>query len=453
MPFPTPRSAGVLVGERAYRLGAHVASGGFGAVFHGVEVDTGRDVAIKVLAPPWDGERRARFAREARLARGIRHPSVVRVLDSGDAPDGAPFIVFEWLEGVPLSAKLERGEGLPLDLVAHVGRELLGALEAIHALGIVHRDVKPANILLSGATPPRVSLLDLGVARPMVASRALTEDGAMVSSLPYMAPEQLDGASVTPAADLYALGLVLAEMIGGQRIYWGRAVAICADKLRRPPPFTRVHQRSPLWPAIERATRARPDERPASAAEMRALMEAPRRAGTEARARPPTRSRARHWIGAICAFMLGAGIALALIAWRGAQPRPRASAPRRARVADAGPAAEAPVDLSPRACPGVDRLAPEAARAWFFADGEEPESGTREFPGQVVHWWLRSDRQVTFYDFSSAGTSHPTAAESVDVQSGSAAAAGRLALRGATKVLAVRAPSGLIDAFERRYCP
>lgn len=263
---------GAVVG-RAYRLESQIGAGGFGTVFRGTNLQTRTPVAIKLLtraAMLRDDSIVRRFRREAELAKRLTHESTIRVLDWGDAGNGVPFIAFELLKGVSLDTVLAKGP-LPADRAVAVTLALLGSLEEAHSLGVVHRDVKPANVFLCDEPAGLVKLLDFGVAKSTLSKDlALTADGLIVGTPAYMAPEQIVSKDVTPATDLYAVGLVLAEMLTGRPVYEGSSLVVCMDKTRGlPVPLPASLKSSYFYDVIERATRGGPSARFASAAQMR----------------------------------------------------------------------------------------------------------------------------------------------------------------------------------------
>ncbi len=274
-PVPT-WSAGMLVGG-AYQVEAPIGKGGMGTVFRAVRVADGTEVALKLLTRTAmlrdDGV--ARFKREAELAKQLTHESTIRVLDGGDAGDGTPFIAFELLDGVSLDKLLTRGP-LPDGQAANIAVALLGSLGEAHARSIVHRDVKPGNVFLCARPAGLVKLLDFGVAKSILSGGlALTGEGIMVGTPAYMAPEQIAAKDVTPASDLYAVALVLAEMLTGKPVYDAAPLAICMDKVRGiPVPFTDALRASPFFGVLDRATRSLPSLRFESALAMQRAIEA-----------------------------------------------------------------------------------------------------------------------------------------------------------------------------------
>jgi serine/threonine-protein kinase len=215
-----------------YRLERHLGSGGFASVWAASIVELDRKVALKVLSDTFahNHEMVERFIREARLAARAFHPAIVRVEDIGRTDDGVPFLVMELLEGCSLMEELGRRRCLPLDEVIAIGRGLLGGLAAAHALGIVHRDVKPGNIFLVGWGKPgaQVKVLDLGLAKDLGSDEALTRTGVVMGTPDYLAPELLLGdgrRGVTPAADVFAAGVVLYKALAGRHPLEGHVEA------------------------------------------------------------------------------------------------------------------------------------------------------------------------------------------------------------------------------------
>jgi eukaryotic-like serine/threonine-protein kinase len=203
--------AGTVLAGR-YRLERRIGSGGMASVWLARDEDLGRDVAVKVLADTLAEEPGylERFRREATLAAGFSHPNLVRVFDYSPARE-RPYLVMEYVAGGTLADRIGADEPDAID-AERLGTELLGALDEIHSAGIVHRDVKPANILVG--TDGRARLTDFGIAQPEDATK-LTKTGEVIGTLRYMAPEVLDGAASTPRSDLYSCGIVLRDCAGG----------------------------------------------------------------------------------------------------------------------------------------------------------------------------------------------------------------------------------------------
>jgi serine/threonine-protein kinase len=265
---------------RRYRLDRQLGEGGFGAVYAATRVDDGAQVALKVLAD--DALERVggegRFRREADLARRLDHPNIVRVLDDGVDESGIRFIAFELLRGRSLADELSRWGAMQPRRAAQIALAVLGALEQAHSLGIIHRDLKPANIyLLDGSE--QVKVLDFGIAKSTNPGTiaGLTQAGQVLGTPAYMAVEQLTGATVTPSTDLFALGVVLAQMLLGRIPYPNESTAmdivrerLTGQPLRIPPDL----MRAPLGAVIARASASEPAQRYQSAAEMRSAIDA-----------------------------------------------------------------------------------------------------------------------------------------------------------------------------------
>ena len=225
-----------------YSFDRWIAAGGMGEVWQATDTLLEREVAVKVLRPELaaDSVLRARFAAEARHAGSLQHPHVASVLDYGEldgvAPTPTPFLVMELVEGEPVSALLAREEALPPPVAADLIAQAAEGLEAAHALGIVHRDVKPGNLLVTA--DGQVKVTDFGVARA-ADTASLTMTGHLIGTPHYISPEQAEGAPATPLSDVYSLGIVLFECLTGRKPFVGDSPVITAVMhIREPlPPF------------------------------------------------------------------------------------------------------------------------------------------------------------------------------------------------------------------------
>ena len=186
-----------------------------GTVYRATRLTDGTEVALKVVRTELVDNPlyRRRFIQEARAASGAQHPNLVNIVDVGEV-DGRQFLVMPYLPGGTLQDRLEAGGPLPADEFVRIALELGGALTALHEQGVVHRDVKPSNVILS-ELDGRAALSDFGLARGEDYSR-LTRAGALVGTLDYLAPERIRGDDATPASDLYSLGCVLVECLSGE---------------------------------------------------------------------------------------------------------------------------------------------------------------------------------------------------------------------------------------------
>ncbi len=259
-------AVGSLVGDR-FRVGELLGRGGMADVHRAVDERLGREVALKVLrghtASPADRER---FAAEARLVAQLDHPYIVSLLDAGLDED-QPWLAMQLVDGVTLGSRLG-GRPLPEQEVAQVGVQVAEALAYAHAQGVVHRDVKPGNVLI--APDGRALLADFGIARLLDSTARHTADGQAVGSPAYLAPEQAGAGAISGATDVYALGLVLLEALTGERAWRGTTSEIVFARLQGPPavPDTLPARWRDL---LEAMTRLDPEERPTAAEVIAAL--------------------------------------------------------------------------------------------------------------------------------------------------------------------------------------
>lgn len=372
--MPTPAPA--VIADR-YQLGAPLGRGGMGEVRDGMDLRLGRPVAVKVLRSDLaaEPEPRRRFEAEARAAAGLVHPNVVAVYDTGEH-DGTPYIVMERLPGRTVADEIaeERMEPARAERLA---REVLGALEAAHGAGVVHRDIKPGNLLL--AADGSVKVADFGIAKAaeglgLGAAATATATGEVLGTPAYVAPERLEGRPATARSDLYGLGVVLYEALSGVKPFsgetpWGLAQAVMAGR-HQPLAEVAPHVPPALAAAVERAMSADPDDRFATAAEMAASLQggedaaatAPIADHTEKMAAPP--ARAAPGAGRLVrgtrrrAGVLAAAVGVAVLAVVGAlaarDPEPR----------EAGTPAPVPAPVPARALPEpLDRALTDLQRA------------------------------------------------------------------------------------------
>src|SRR5437588_3486044 len=232
-------AAGTRLGP--YEIVAPIGAGGMGEVWKARDTRLDRSVAIKILSVEFaqNDQRRLRFDREARTISQLNHPHICTLFDVGEN-----YLVMELLDGETLADRLSRG-ALPIADCVRIGIEIADALDRAHRAGIVHRDLKPGNVML---TSSGVKLLDFGLAKltgphddatAATLQKSITEEGVIVGTLRYMAPEQLEGRETDGRADIFALGTILYEMISGRRAFDGESRASIIAKIlgTEPPPL------------------------------------------------------------------------------------------------------------------------------------------------------------------------------------------------------------------------
>jgi serine/threonine protein kinase len=248
-----------------YTIRGKLGEGGMGAVFLAEDDALGRNVAIKVISNAGtDSLAEARFLREARSMATAEHPNIVRVLAFGTV-DAKPYLIMELVDGESLSKRIERVKKFNVSDALRIGRQVVEALAASWQKGIVHRDIKPSNILIDKKGTVRVA--DFGLAKPAVAAGGdeLTATGLMVGSPFYVAPEQAAAMATDFRADIYSLGIVLYEMLIGERPFTGRnAVSVVAKHLHEPLPSLQGKVPPTVATLIERMTAKNPQARYAS---------------------------------------------------------------------------------------------------------------------------------------------------------------------------------------------
>src|ERR1051326_3613731 len=263
----------------SYRLLAKIGAGGMGEVWKAEDTRLGRTVAIKILpqAVAADAQAIARMKREARTAAQLYHPNIATIHAFEEAADRV-FIVMEYVEGEPLSHVIRRGPMAEAD-VCRIARSVADALEAAHEKGIVHRDIKPDNIMVSG---PRVKVLDFGIAKQVEPQNVnandpttvLTQQGTIVGTVFYMSPEQALGKAIDRRSDLFSLGSVMYEAVSGRRPFQGDTATDTITRIVRdeaPLPQSVSHG---LATIISRCLRKERDDRFTSARELGAALEA-----------------------------------------------------------------------------------------------------------------------------------------------------------------------------------
>jgi len=255
-----------------YRIDVRIGQGGMGEVFRAFDTRLNRPVAIKIMRTSAGNTDASvqRFLREARAASALNHPNIVIIHEVGESPDGDHFIVQEFIDGRTLRSMLPGPLGI--ETLVHVGGQVARALAAAHAAGIVHRDVKPENIMVR--QDGYVKVLDFGLARMNEATETVdatrtnydTAPGTLVGTPAYLSPEQASGRGVTAAADVFALGVVLYEMIAGRRPFVGMTALglLTSIVTEQPPPVTRVNPAAPgaLDDLLQQMLEKQPERRP-----------------------------------------------------------------------------------------------------------------------------------------------------------------------------------------------
>ncbi|MER7706607.1 serine/threonine-protein kinase [Kitasatospora sp. NPDC097605] len=289
-----------MVGRRVagYRLESEVGRGGMAVVYRAKDLRLGRTVAVKLLAPELSRNEvfRQRFIHESQAAAAIDHPHIIPVFEAGEA-DGILFIAMRFVEGGDLRALITRSGALPVGRAAGLALQIASALDAAHDHELVHRDVKPGNVLVAAGTdsehPEHLYLADFGLTKKSLSLSGLTGIGQIVGTLDYAAPEQISGRPLDGRCDQYGLGCVVFEMLTGAPPFHRESdLAVLWAHVNDPPPVLREHRPdlpSAVGTVVARALAKAPEERFASClqfvAELRAAATA--QPGTAAPAEGP----------------------------------------------------------------------------------------------------------------------------------------------------------------------
>src|SRR5690349_18073246 len=316
-------SSGVRLGP--YEILDALGAGGMGEVYRARDTRLDRTVAIKILPEQLSSDpiRKQRFEREAKTISSLNHPHICTLHDVG-SQDGISYLVMECVEGETLAKRLEKGP-LPLEQVLKYGMQIADALDKAHRSGVVHRDLKPGNVMLTTAG---AKLLDFGLAKPVspLASgmtltaetprAAMTEEGVIVGTFQYMSPEQVEGKELDGRSDIFSLGAVLFEMVTGQKAFQGKSQLSVASAIleKEPAPISAIKPMTPpaLDHVIRRCLAKDPEQRWQTARdvglELNWLTES--RASPSILAAAGQRTSERQWLAWSVAALLGITAAL-----------------------------------------------------------------------------------------------------------------------------------------------
>lgn len=340
-----------MILDGRFVLGAHVASGGMGEIYRARHAELDRPVALKVMRAELSAEPdfESRFRREAMATGRIGHPNIVGTFDLGRTADGRLYCVMEWVDGETLAAVLRREGAIPAPRAIRLLAQVARALSATHAAGLVHRDLKPDNVMVVRGQQGEeiIKVLDFGVAKSCLPGNGTeTAAGAVVGTPQYMSPEQAQGLPVDVRSDIYALGLIAHELLRGRPTFEAPtpSMLIVKQVTEAPARFDRpLTDRIPagLEALVFRMLAKRPADRPQDVSEVIAVLEACDSAKSPERIRTDARAGSRR--------VLAAAVALPLVAVGGwialraepPPPVPAAISPR-APVAPVQPAAETP---------------------------------------------------------------------------------------------------------------
>ncbi len=364
-----------------YEIIAPLGAGGMGEVYRARDTRLDRTVAIKILSAHLaaDPEARTRLDREARAISSLNHPNICHLYDVG-LQDGTNFLVMEYLEGETLADRLRKG-ALPIEQFFKIGIEICEGLQSAHRNGVVHRDLKPGNIML---TSTGAKLMDFGLAKPLVSpatggsgmtmtlstpavSQPLTAQGTVVGTFQYMSPEQLEGKEADGRSDIFALGAVLFEMLTGQRAFPGKSALSVASAIleKEPQSISTFRPATPavLDGAIKRALAKDPEERWQTLRDLALELKWISSEGMQTSVPVPTESKGREkWAWGVAAALALLAAVLAIVLMKGS---PKPSVAMRL-TAETGADAKAYQGL------GVSTiLSPDGARLAFIATGSD----------------------------------------------------------------------------------
>ena len=373
----------------SYRLIAQIGAGGMGEVWKAEDTRLGREVAIKILPPAVaaDPEMTARLRREARTAAQLNHPNIATIHSIEEA-DGRLFIVMEFVDGESLTSRIKRGIS-EADL-CRIGRSVADALAEAHTKGIIHRDIKPDNIIVSG---PRVKVLDFGIAKQVGPTASgpdsatapfVTQQGMILGTIQYMSPEQALGKPLDPRTDIFSLGVVLYEGGTGRLPFRGETITETMTQIIRDEPLEplRVNPKisAGLNEIIQRCMRKNRDERYANAGDLASALEqqlgrastAPYTATVQTPAAPPTvltgsqvpKRSPIPWVIAVVVLAMAAVAAIFAMQHRRVAPAPTQTTPQAAPKTAVTVTAPPPAQPEPQPQPApVEESQPQVSKS------------------------------------------------------------------------------------------
>jgi Tol biopolymer transport system component len=393
-----------------YEVQSRLGSGGMGEVYRARDLRLGRDVAIKILPQHLSSNPDAilRLELEAKAISALNDANICTLYDVG-RQDGVDFIVMEFLQGETLQDRLRNGP-LPLEQVCKYGAQIARGLDKAHRKGILHRDLKPGNIMLTAAG---AKLLDFGLARASMAAAtdatlsgavlpsSSNEQGALVGTLPYMSPEQASGMDLDARSDLFSFGAVLYEMVTGRRAFEGNTQLSIVSAVinKEPEPITAVAPlTSPnLSRLIGRCLAKDPEQRWQTARDVSFELEWIGEAGSQPAdvARPPMKSKAAWLPWMLCGLVLGAGLVAGIFAWRS-----RSTTPRESYFLAALPFALHDLALAPdgHTVAGVGALETGKYKTlWLYDVGGQRPREMAETEGASFPFWSPDGKSVAFF--------------------------------------------------------
>jgi eukaryotic-like serine/threonine-protein kinase len=389
-----PLAPGTKLGP--YEIQCALGAGGMGEVYRARDTRLDRSVAIKILSAQLSSDpvRKQRFEREAKTISSLNHPHICVLHDVGHQ-DGIDYLVMECVEGETLAKRIEKGP-LPLDQVLKLGAQLADALDKAHRSGVVHRDLKPGNIML---TSTGAKLLDFGLAKPAISLAGLasvtapaamlspaTEPGTIVGTYQYMSPEQVGGREVDGRSDIFSLGTILYEMLTGQRAFDGKSHLSVASVIleKEPTPLCSVKPMTPpaLEHAVKKCLEKIPDERWQSASDLASELRWIGESGAQSVAGGVAEKAGKPSREAIWVAMTLAAIALAIAATYYAT---RAT-PQSPLMVSVVPPPGVFVDTSGRI--GPPQISPDGKRLAFIGCKTESAASSM-LPGKTCSLWLR----------------------------------------------------------------